>query len=434
MGMGSGNPRHDYQGEVDRIERAAGNSITQNDADAILEFLRAKDREDRSVENDTTDYLGPSSLYAYGQKLRLIAKRSEVPLADITADQFDDLMESFLDGSHPNVRDSGLSQAYVIQGQSAARVFYRYHDLNRDAEAIWFCRRPKPEVDERDMFTKKEIQAMRDAISNSRDRCLFELLLNTGQRVRAIQTLRLKDVNLNEGVYWLNKNVDGLKGASGKRPLLGAKSAVFEWLKDHPKSDDPNAYLITIMPSSVRGTPGEQIHQTQINTRLKKIAKESGVTKPVNAHNFRHAFVTMAKRDYDMKEDTIRHLIGHREGSNVMETTYKHLTDDDYVKDAEISAGFRQPENESPLSPPICPTCSENLAPSAKACPKCGNVFTPDAKAVKDDIESDLWDSKGEADTPEEITGVDTLRDYIEEHPQALPALLAEYEDGAEGD
>jgi hypothetical protein len=135
-----------------------------------------------------------------------------------------------------------------------------------------------------------------------------------------------------------------------------------------------------------------------------------------------------------MKEDTIRHLIGHREGSNVMETTYKHLTDDDYVKDAEISAGFRQPENESPLSPPICPTCSENLAPNAKACPKCGNVFTPDAKAVKDDIETDMWESKGEADTPEEITGVDTLRDYVEKHPQALPTLLAEYEDGTDGD
>jgi len=432
--MASGDPRHDYQGEVDRIERAAGNSITQDDADAILEFLQAKDREDRSAENDTTDYLGPSSLYAYGQKLRLIAKRSDVPLTDITADQFNDLMEAFLDGSHPDVRDSGLSQSYAIQGQSAARVFYRYHDFNCDPGAIWFCKRPKPQVDERDMFTKEEIQAMRDAISNSRDRCLFELLLNTGQRVRAIQTLRLKDVNVNEGAYWLNKDVDGLKGASGKRPLLGAKSAVYEWLKDHPKSDDPNAYLITIMPSAVRGTPGEQIHQTQINTRLKKIAKEAGVTKPVNAHNFRHAFVTMAKRDYDMKEDTIRHLIGHGERSNVMETTYKHLTDDDYIQDAEIAAGFRQPESESPLSPPICPTCNESLASNAKACPKCGNVFTPDAKAVKDDIETDMWDSQGKAETSEEIAGLDTMRDMINEHPEALATLLAEAQGEAEAE
>jgi hypothetical protein len=117
-----------------------------------------------------------------------------------------------------------------------------------------------------------------------------------------------------------------------------------------------------------------------------------------------------------------------------METTYKHLTDDDYIQDAEIAAGFRQPESESPLSPPICPTCNESLASNAKACPKCGNVFTPDAKAVKDDIETDMWDSQGKAETSEEIAGLDTMRDMINEHPEALATLLAEAQGEAEAE
>lgn len=44
-----------------------------------------------------------------------------------------------------------------------------------------------------------------------------------------VQTLRTKDVDTDEGVFWINEEADGIKGAetnSIKRPLLGAKRAV----------------------------------------------------------------------------------------------------------------------------------------------------------------------------------------------------------------
>ena len=320
-----------------------------------------------------------------------------------------------------------------MQRQSALRVFYRYRMAVGEGpdiapESIYMVPTPETKVDDRDVFTRDDIQAMRDVITNTRDRCVFELLLNTGQRINAIRTLRIKDVDVTEGVYWLNDEDGGLKGASGKRPVLGAKRAVFDWLRDHPASDDPDNYLITIRPGANQGTAGDAIDYTSIYRPLQSIKERAGVSKDANPHAFRHAFVTMCKRDYNMNSDTIRHLIGHRTGSQVMETTYQHLNDDDYIKDAERAAGFREDEPESPLTPPVCPTCAEPVPNAAKACAACGTVFAPDAKAVEDAREAaEATRSKAAIDGDGDVTMVaEKVARMLEDNPDMMERLLKE--------
>lgn len=149
-----------------------------------------------------------------------------------------------------------------------------------------------------------------------RDKCLFELLIFTGQRIRVVRTLRVKDVDTDDGVFWINEDVNGTKGAEkneNKRPLLGAKRGVYDWLQYHP-TKAPDDDLITIRPSANRGTPGDNLHQSTLNRILKGIAEDAGVadTKNVHAHLFRHYFVTVAKRDYGLDNDTIEHLVGQQ--------------------------------------------------------------------------------------------------------------------------
>lgn len=69
-----------------------------------------------------------------------------------------------------------------------------------------------------------------------------------------------------------------------------------------------------------------------------------------------------------------------------METTYSHLTDEDHIKDAEIAAGVREEDSDSPFTPPVCSTCGDNLVPDAKACSGCGTVFAPNAKAAEEQL------------------------------------------------
>jgi integrase/recombinase XerD len=237
--------------------------------------------------------------------------------------------------------------------------------------------------------------------------------------------LSVRDISRRKGYV-----SEALLGGRGSLPpevveLLGAKRAVHDWLEYHPESDDSEAFLITPKKDHPWANTGEQLSQSTIRKTFKKIADEAGVDKPPNPHNFRHYFVTMCKRHYNMDDATIKHLIGHGEGSTVMETTYQHLTDEDHIKDAEVDFGVREEQDESPFTPPVCPTCGDNLAPDAKACEGCGTVFTPDAAQAQEEIDDQMKDSYRDADPEdtETMDKIDQLDDLLDD-PEVKAALL----------
>lgn len=419
-------PEHRVKGALDRLERA---DIDDRDRDKIKEFLDAIHPDKNTVnytdENGQRETKSYGTVASYCQSLKRIGELSNKPIVEFeTVAEVNQLFDEFQTGEHPNVKDSGYGESTMGQWQSAITKFYHYHsEFGIDPAKIVINAPPDSKVDDRDMYSRDEIEAMREAVMNTRDRCILELLLNTGQRIRAIQTLRIKDVDTEKGIYYLNTEDRGLKGADKngtKRPLLGAKRAVYDWLKNHP-TGEPEDYLITSLSSAGRGNPGEKLSQSNIRRRLKIIAENAGVDKPPNPHNFRHYFVTVCKRDYDMDDSTIKHLIGHGQGSNIMETTYQHLNDDDHIQAAEAAAGIREEKDESPLTPNACPTCSEQLEPHYKSCPACGTVFSPDVEAAKDEIKEDI--SQDESDAEDQEEALDQLRQLIEEKPELLNEL-----------
>jgi len=423
-------PEHRYRGALDRLEKA---DVSDADKEHIREYLNAIDPEISTVnytndrrERETKSY---GTLAAYCQSLKRVCEISEQSFSDLEdVTGVNRLFEEFQRGTHPNVKDGGYKKSTLGQWQSAVTGFYNYHtEFGIDGSEIVVSTQDESHVGEQDMFTAEEIEHLRDAVTNTRDRCILELLLNTGQRIRAIQTLRVKDVDTEEGVYYLNTNESGLKGADKngkKRPLLGAKRAVYDWLQDH--QGDPDDYLITSLPSSNRGTHGDQLSQSNIRQRLKIIADRAGVDRPVNCHNFRHFFVTSCKRNYDMDDATIKHLIGHGQGSSIMERTYQHLTDEDHIEAAEVAAGIKEEEEDDPpLTPQVCPTCSEQLPNGAAACPSCGTVFSPSARAAQEKIEDSMKASYKEAhpsDT-EQMEAIDAVDEALDD-PDVLDKLL----------
>lgn len=409
--------------------------LTTTDHDRISAFLDGRDETCLDVPSKgvkTTD--SGHSLRSYCNTLRTIAKRLDTDgLADpdTTADVVNGLMGAHLSGDHPDVKDGGLSNRTISSYQGIVRKFYDYHDdLGVPHTAIEVVNPDRTPVDDRDIFDKEEIEAMRDAIENTRDRALFEILVNTGQRIGAVQSLRVSDMDPDNGVFYLNGDADGLKGADDnglKRPLLGAKRAVHDWLRDHP-TGDPDDYFITHLPTWSRSDPGARMSQQSINRLLKAIAERAGIRDPrdrTHAHTFRHTFVTVAKKDYNLDDSTIKHLIGHAADSKVMETTYQHLTADDHIQAAEEGAGLREPAEESTLTPPACLTCGEPLGDGAKACAACGTVYAPDAQAVQDDVDHDIKQSYAETHPEDDDTQavIDAI-DRAAEDPELKAALL----------
>lgn len=408
-------PSHKYDKERERVK---GSDLGDSEKGAILDFLEAHHPDMGASGN-----LSFNSLEGYGRALRLIAKESDCSLLKHNTDSLQKIFEDWL--------NDGMGKQTVRQRQAASRKFYRFHDIEQvQPDEIPLTNKGDTSVDERDMFTKEEVHQLREACSNTRDRCLIELLLYTGQRIRVIQTLRLKDVKPAEGVYYLNTDEEGLKGADKngqKRPLLGATNAVREWKNHHPTEEEED-YLITTLPSATRGNEGDYLSAPAIRDRLKRIGKEAEIDKPVNAHNFRHYFVTVCHREYDMDHATIKHLIGHTPDSVVMEKTYSHLTDEDHINHARKATngvGKEPEEDKGSLTPEVCPTCNENLPPSAKACPACGMVFTPDAKATQDQIQDDIYQAKGELEGEEE-DALDEMKRLLQDNPELLEELVSE--------
>jgi integrase len=358
-------------GPTAKIQRAR-ERLSDDHHDAIRDWSRAIDPN--TPQNGPTK--SARTVETYTDNARRFQDRLDQPLLDATTDDV-------LDGFSQLAEEGSQS---VAQYQSAVKSFYRYHDTHTvDVDAIAVSTGSDPGIDEQTILTPEEFHSIREAADNPRNRCIVDLFGYTGQRIRVIQTLRVQDVDPSAGAtgaYWLNNDADGLKGAEKamqKRPLLGARRSVMDWLDYHP-TGDPDDHLITVMPSAGRGTPGDIVAQNTIRRSIKHAADRAGIDKPVNPHAFRHFFATTAKREYDMDDETIRRLLGHGANSRIMETTYRHLSDDDIVTSAEASFGADVDDDQT-LTPPTCPTCGVPLRPGLDSCPTvtCNEVFAPGA-------------------------------------------------------
>jgi len=419
-------PREKYERRRETFdEYVEQGEIDSDTAQAVRELLDAYD--DHNVMIPTPEGEGtrePGTLRSWLYRLMQFARERD--LTEATVHELKTDIQHMHDGSFPLVQDDGIKKSTLRSYQAALRRFYGYHDFGIAPAEIPMVDQADSHVDPSDMLSKEEIQEGREAADNPRDRLIFDLLLYTGQRREAIRTLRLKDVDPQDGTYRLNPEVDGLKGAqdrNGTRPLLGAKAAVQNWLDYHPDTSDPDNYLITARPSYAAVDPSDPVSGETIRHVMQKIKADTDIEKPMNPHAMRHNFVTIAKRDYDLPDDTIKYLIGHDAASQVMETTYSHLSGDDHVQRAEEAWGIREPENDSPLTPDVCNVCGNPLGPAAKACSRCGTVYTPDAKAAQDQTKETVRKKKDEAETLEEHKDLDDLERLIDENPELVDVL-----------
>lgn len=382
-------PHSELDSRLNTLDAAEeNNEITSADADAIRTFVAAynpKDLRETAPNDDTT--LAVGSLNAYLMRLTNAAR--SMRLTEATVDELNSFLTDALDEL----------EAWTVHGISTSfKKFYSFHEFGPQPDAIATIETPTGSTfDPDDVLTREERSTLLDAADNLRDRVVFALLVYTGIRNAALRFLRVGDVDpqAGEAGEWTvpdpPDSADGLKGLGSngeKRPLLAAKNPVREWLKVHPSSDDPDAFLITGRPQYGKANPETPVAGSTIRRVMESLVENADEPalerKPTHPHMMRHTFVTVCKRDYGMEDRTIKHLIGHTPGSKVMETTYAHLDDDDYNRKAAEAAGMRDPDKDtSPFTPEACDTCGEPLGPNARACETCGAVFGPDANAVK---------------------------------------------------
>lgn len=418
-------PRQELEDELDRIRKdKESGRISSGDAEAIQQLCYAYDEMKLHVSppaDASKKHREPTTITGWSVGLRQVAR--VVELTSTTADEINEHFSDLLSGDE-------MKQNTIRNHQTSVRRFYRYHsDLDVNPDEIALLSHDDTAIDPSNMLSEEEIHRLRDAAESPRDLAVFDLLLYTGQRGMAVRSLRVQDVHPDQGVFYLNPDVEGMKGAreqGRKRPLLLASASVRDWLRYHPCSDDPDAYLITSKGKYNKPNPHKMVSQETIARVCRILKEKTGINKPLHPHALRHNFVTLAKRVYEMDDSTIKFLIGHKPDSRVMETTYAHLSEQDHIDHAEYKMGIKERKEESPLTPPSCPRCGEPLSDDAKACAKCGMLFTPDAHATHELVDNLALEGMREAGTEDEQDAVEEFQAFLKQNPEKAVEILRE--------
>jgi site-specific recombinase XerD len=161
-------------------------------------------------------------------------------------------------------------------------------------------------VKERKAFSDVEIDALRSACTNTRDRALIELLLSSGVRVSELASLEVGDVDFTSGKIVVRHG----KGSKLRFTFLDSVAIhhLKEYLTSRPEKDATSLFL------SKHHLP---LTKSGVRTILSAIAVRAGVEN-VHPHRFRRTFATkLAARG--MKLQDIQKLMGHSNPSTTME-------------------------------------------------------------------------------------------------------------------
>jgi integrase/recombinase XerD len=409
--------------------------ISDGDYHAIREFSIARDQEEG---------IQTSSVAADLSTARTLATRCydyyDIGFTDMTG--WPDVREFMHDQMHDD--DLGRGGGGISKGTSARyRGVLRKLLLHQEyewAEEIDTNNHADYSVDrEKHYLSPSDRQTVLEHARNERDRALIALMRETGQRIGALGTLRVKDIETQPkeryGVIHLNTDALGLKGAKGPRHITTSRPYVERWmshLRGHDM-DDSDAPFFTSMPQS--GTErGENIKYTNLRERVLFAAEDAGVDDPskFRPHNWRHSAITdMIARGYS--EAQIKYIAGWSKDSSLFEV-YDENTEEQMMKSVLKEEGLYEEDEDDErqgLGVTECPNprCRESLAGTEEFCPSCGDALTQNAVNEIEDSENTLWEGKSEAESESsESKGIDALREVLNNNPEVVSKLLNEAE------
>lgn len=148
-----------------------------------------------------------------------------------------------------------------------------------------------------------------------RDRSMLEVLYATGLRVSELVTLKLMQVNLQQGVIRVT-------GKGNKERLVPLGEEAINWLEK---------YLSGSRPQLMKGNTGDVLfvsNRQQAMTRqtfwhiIKRHAREAKITTELSPHTLRHAFAThLLNHGADLR--VVQMLLGHSDLSTTQ--IYTHI-------------------------------------------------------------------------------------------------------------
>jgi len=225
---------------------------------------------------------------------------------------------------------------------------------------------PKGNILPEEILTENEAYKTINSAVNLRDRAFLSCLWSTGARVGEIANARIKHFEPtgkgNEAYLLLN-------GKTGMRRVLLVEGVldIMDWLKTHPKSEDPNAFLFCV---TMKEHKGEQLSYGTTAKIVKENMHKAGIKKRANPHSWRHGRATyLVSKGFP--EMQLRTYFGWSKTSD-MPSVYAHLSQKNVDTSLRQITGLEE-EKPKEVRCKICGTVNET---EADACQRCGNALS----------------------------------------------------------
>lgn len=264
--------------------------------------------------------LKDTSLTGYVNEVRRLQSYVDKGYCDITTADIKDYLANLVAERHI----SGTTL------QSRIRYLSSFFDFLMNEEYI--DRNPTSKIERvmvekkiKRAFSESDIESLRNACDNKRDRAYIEFLYSTGCRVTESLSLDVKDVNFSEGEV-----IAFGKGHKERVVYLSDTASKYlqEYLEDrYAQPDEP---LFTHQVNHQRMTPrGAQV-------LLKEVGDKAGVEN-VHPHRFRRTMATHLL-DRGMPIEQIKEVLGHER----LDTTMIYCN----VNSGKVKASFKECFNE----------------------------------------------------------------------------------------
>ncbi|WP_342471659.1 tyrosine-type recombinase/integrase [Metasolibacillus sp. FSL H7-0170] len=160
-------------------------------------------------------------------------------------------------------------------------------------------KRPKLPKKVRDGLTIIELEKVRAACADSRQRALIEVFYSTGCRLDELRKLDIKDID------WQHESaiVHG-KGNKERRVYLSEKAQYYLKKYLDTRTDDCPALIATAR------RPIRRLTNEGIQYQIRKIKEASGIVKPLHPHIMRHTFAQLSL-NAGMELADLQALLGH---------------------------------------------------------------------------------------------------------------------------
>ena len=283
-----------------------------NSADAQLldQFCDALWLEDGLAKNTLAAYRSDLSLFAHW----LDEQHKSLPAVDAND------IKAYLAYQHAQAaRPKPSSQRRL---QAALRRLYRHLINHGGAQSDPMQNIEQPRMPQRFPKTLSETEVENllaapdiDQAQGLRDRAMIELLYAAGLRVSELVTLRLFEINLNDGVL-------RILGKGDKTRLVPLGEVAVDWLNRYLKQGRPALLKNRASDRVFVSARGAGISRQMFWKLIKRYALLAGISKPISPHVLRHAFAThLINHGADLR--VVQLLLGHADISTTQ--IYTHV-------------------------------------------------------------------------------------------------------------